>query len=149
MSVFIVDDDKAICNILNRAVSKTNETVLAHSLTSAKKKLEEYHPHIAIIDLNLGDGNGSELIPLLPPSCVIIVISATRNPAEQVSGIIDEHEHYILKKPFKITEVMDIVKKANIHHALNELNKVKIGTGIIRAADAVADRLKKLQEGEG
>jgi two-component system, NarL family, response regulator DevR len=80
-TVFLVDDDELILGLLRAAISARPEVqtiVEAATVTEGRTRLEDALPDVAIIDYQLPDGTGLELVAALRkkvPRCLIILVS--------------------------------------------------------------------------
>lgn len=67
--VLIVDDEPDVCFLVRSIVrSQGFETEVAHSVSDCMSKMEKFTPSFVILDINLPDGNGLELLQTLRDS---------------------------------------------------------------------------------
>ncbi len=65
-SILIVEDDLTVGRGLEMLLQSIGfDTVWVHTLEDARAAALQTRPHVAVIDVNLPDGNGVDLIPLL------------------------------------------------------------------------------------
>lgn len=89
-TVFVVDDDDLILGLLRDAIGARPEVDMileAGSVEAARAVLDDSSPDVAIIDYQLPDGTGLELVTALraqAPDCKIALVSGTPGP-----GLID------------------------------------------------------------
>ncbi len=100
--ILLLDDDKAHRSLIRRAVQKAginSPLVEAGSLAEAKRLLFPESPQqplplsLAVVDLNLGDGRGTEIISLLRSSSAyadVRVIVLSTSQMEQ--DVAESHE---------------------------------------------------------
>lgn len=81
MRIFLLDDEQNSRETIKAYLAKsriiTPEIVEAHNVNSGLKALKEFHPDLAILDINLGDGTSFDLLSRLDDiKFKIIFISA-------------------------------------------------------------------------
>ncbi len=102
--VFIVEDDinlsEGICLALN---SSEINVVQSHSLNEARKAIAFAQPNLVLLDINLPDGNGLELLKEIKTISNTPVILLTANDTEMdvVMGLEHGADDYITK-PFSL-----------------------------------------------
>lgn len=113
--LLIVDDEKDI-QILGASVVERCFNLPVHkvgSMTEAKQFLAKHSPDFALLDLNLPDGSGFDLVPLLKAKnkeVVFAFITAfdqckERNRAKELGSA------GVLGKPFKSDELAQLIKE--------------------------------------
>lgn len=112
--VLLVDDEEDICILLSQILAKEGfETTYVLSLEDARDRLSTERYDSAFIDLDLPDGIGSQLIPLIKEKDIhtkVIIISAFDSGLTKASK---EGADYLIKKPFSRSIVLS---------ALNDLH---------------------------
>ncbi len=113
-SVLIVDDEPDLANLLARFCIKKNLLPkTANSLSEARTLISDFTPDFAILDFNLGDGLGVELIPLIKNAnskCYIGVFTAyTRAVLKQEEHLSDINE--IFEKPTDLRLLKSVILK--------------------------------------
>ena len=94
-NILILDDSKSINQILTKSFAdKGYNCFNAFTIAQAKEILEYNTIHYVMLDINLPDGNGYELITLLEKSSVKIFVLTTENDKQfrEISyqkGILD------------------------------------------------------------
>lgn len=144
-NIMIVEDNISICHLLTAVLSKKHVVISANSLKEALEKRKEFSPNIIILDLNLGDGCGEDFVAegCIPNNATVIIISAVPHPEDRASEMLGDRDYYVLKKPFQMPEILQIVEKASIHNAVNKIvDNNKLGTQVIEALREVHDRLE-------
>ncbi len=112
--ILIVDDETEICLLLSSILQKHGfSTGYAHDLKNAMLQIEDGQFKLVFIDLNLPDGIGYDLFPLLKQKGYIktIVISAYDNEKENALKLGADH---FISKPFDSNSVLTIVKQMNL-----------------------------------
>jgi len=116
----IIDDEKAIRRFVRSVLVAEDFTVSeAHNLASAREALGPETPDLIVLDLDLPDGDGGELIPAAARNgAAIIVLSAYDEEARKVAAL-DAGAHDFVTKPFGVQEFMARVRAA-LRHRLHE-----------------------------
>ncbi|MGF1637568.1 MAG: response regulator [Cyclobacteriaceae bacterium] len=114
-SVLLVDDEVEICILLSSILRKEGyDTKYVHSLLEARRYIENNEFAIVILDLNLPDGLGYQLIDPIRKkynSVKIIVISAY--DGESLEAIRRGSDAFI-SKPFTKKTITDLLRKLNL-----------------------------------
>jgi DNA-binding NarL/FixJ family response regulator len=101
--VLIVDDDEAVLQRLQRVVARVlpqARCVLAASLAQARLGLERQPFTMALLDVNLPDGCGLDLLPWLrlhAPQVEVVVVSSLGDDATVLQAIRGGAVGYLLK----------------------------------------------------
>ncbi|MBO4457060.1 MAG: response regulator transcription factor [Butyrivibrio sp.] len=112
MKIFLLEDDDAIGMGLKYSLEKEGYSVM-HVTTckDAEKEWSEDKYDLAILDINLPDGNGYDVCKMINSSGDALVIFLTASDAEVnvVMGLELGADDYICK-PFRINELMARIK---------------------------------------
>ncbi|GAB1446228.1 MAG: response regulator [Cyclobacteriaceae bacterium] len=113
--VLLVDDEEDICLLLSGILKREGfKTSYALNLENAKEMLSQEEFAAAFIDLNLPDGIGSELIPIIKEmrtDTKIIMISAYDMGLVKASK---EGADYLIKKPFSRNIILTAIAELQI-----------------------------------
>lgn len=113
--VLLVDDEKDICLLLSGILKREGfKTSYALNLEDAKDMLSQEEYVAVFIDLNLPDGIGSQLIPIIKEkksNTKIIMISAYDMGLIKASK---EGADYLIKKPFSRNIVLSAIAELQI-----------------------------------
>lgn len=140
--ILIVEDDKALSNGIALALKAEGYIFLqTQDLAGAREELKNQEISLVILDLNLPDGNGLELLQEIKETQDLPVVILTANDLETeiVTGLELGADDYITK-PFNILEVKARIK------AIMRRNARKSGKGgrqenrMITAGDLKLDR---------
>lgn len=116
--VWVVDDDKSIRWVLEKALQKANiETRSFANAAELLKELAQDLPHVLITDIRMPGMDGFELLKKIQheyPSLPVIIMTAHSDLESAVSAFHGGAFEY-LPKPFDISEVVDTVQRACIH----------------------------------
>ena len=117
-TVWIVDDDKSIRWVVEKALQKAS--INTRSFAGAKELLSALHhdqPDVLITDIRMPGMDGLELLDKLQvshPELPVIVMTAHSDLESAVSAFHGGAFEY-LPKPFDIKEVVDLAQRACIH----------------------------------
>lgn len=91
---------------------------IVHTILSAKEKIAQYHYKIFLIDINLPDGNGAELLPILPETSIKLGMSGNI-----IDGKIQNRFTRFLEKPFRFEDLNPFLSDLNsikdLHNMIN------------------------------
>ena len=125
--VLILDDESTLRTALFRLLDRKGyQVVTAQRLDEARSFMSPEKPFdIAIVDMNLPDGNGLDLISEIKnvnPNTQVIVLTgfATIDTAIQAT---QKGAYHFLTKPFNVEELMSLLDKALAHKNLEQENK--------------------------
>lgn len=113
--VLIAEDEETIASILSRMVKKNfnYDVIIANSYAQALKVLAERNPDLIFIDVNLGDGNGYDLIKLLRSrpeyDSKIIMMSAYTNEPDLLDDV--PGADWFITKPFDKRNVLSAIRE--------------------------------------
>ncbi|MBO0934312.1 response regulator [Fibrella aquatilis] len=104
--VLIVDDEADICLLLSGLLRRLGyQPTCAHFLEDGRQCLSRQHFDAVFLDLNLPDGLGFDLLPLIkredssPEKAKVVMISAFDGAAERKRAT-DQGADYFMGKPF-------------------------------------------------
>ncbi len=125
--VLILDDESTLRTALFRLLDRKGyQVVTAQRIDEARSFMSPDKPFdIAIIDMNLPDGNGLDFIAELKsqsPLTQVVVLTgfATIDSAIQAT---QKGAYHFLTKPFNVEELMGLLDKALSHRHLEQENK--------------------------
>ena len=137
MKVLLVEDDLDLGYLIQEELKQKNFSVfMVRDLKQSHCLLETQEFALAIIDLNLPDGQGFDLLPLL--QCPVMIMSALNNPQNRLKaaelGAVD-----FIPKPFLLKELFlkmekilgdhsEIQRVWDLDGVVLDLNKRKIVT---------------------
>jgi FixJ family two-component response regulator len=125
--VLVVDDEPAMIEVLSDAVRTMDcKVITAGSIAEARRIIARETVHVMVADVNLTDGDGTTLLPLLRkthPQAAAIVITGdpcvTKATAAIRHGAVD-----FVAKPFNMQQITKHVTKAiEIHAAADKTDK--------------------------
>ncbi len=111
--VICVDDDKANLDALGRVLRPRCTVILASSGQEALDIIEQTPDVAAVLaDLHMPGLPGAELlsrVAQLRPHCRRAVVTGFPESDELIAAINAGHLHYVITKPWKLTDVMTVV----------------------------------------
>lgn len=128
--ILLLEDDTTLSRGVSMALSESTRTViLADCLAQAQKKLEENSFDLLILDINLPDGSGLDLLRWLRAnghSTPVILLTANDLEIDEVTGLEAGADDYITK-PFSLA-----ILRARVEAQLRRSNrplcsKIEIG----------------------
>ncbi|MCF6171489.1 MAG: response regulator transcription factor [Bacteroidales bacterium] len=140
MKILIVEDEVALAESIGEYLKDegyVNELVF--DFQSASEKINTYSYDCVIVDINLPDGNGLDLIRQLKKNRAasgIIIISARNSLDDRIAGLDIGADDYLVK-PFNLPElnarIKSVIRRINFSGS-NEivLNEIRIDTDAIQ-----------------
>jgi len=134
MKVLIVEDEKTLAYEMEAFLKKSFYLCdLGHSFKSGLEQLEMNKYDFILIDLNLPDGNGLEILKHAKrtnPGAAYIIITAQTNLKDRVSGLDLGADDY-LAKPFYLLELQSRMqaiarRKFNITEELISIGEFQV-----------------------
>lgn len=125
--VLVLDDESTLRTALFRMLDrKGHNVVTAQKIEEAKSYCSIEKPFdLAIVDVNLPDGDGLEFMTYLKnlnPSTEVIILTGFGSIESAVSAT-QKGAYHFLTKPFSLEELMSVVDKALAHKTLQSENK--------------------------
>jgi two-component system LytT family response regulator len=112
MLALVVDDEKrareTICNMIMLYVPEIKEIIEADSVKEALHKIEKESPDLLFLDINLGDGNGFDVVEQLDSPLPVIFVTA--------------YDQYVMKA-LKVSAVDYIMKPVDPEELVSAVNK--------------------------
>ena len=108
--VLLVEDEEAHAELISRAFeSRANlmNLTVAPTLQAARESLEESRPDLALIDLVLPDGKGTDLLPPAgkDPTYPIVIMTSQGDETVAVDAMKAGALNYVVKSPSAFTEM--------------------------------------------
>jgi DNA-binding response OmpR family regulator len=107
-SVLVVEDDPLMLDVLRRLLTGAGyEVELASSVTEAQRKVQRRPPSVAVVDVNLGDESGLDLVRVwrISERFPVLVLSGLGSPMDRVVGLELGADDYLVK-PFEPRELV-------------------------------------------
>ncbi|MDX1458513.1 MAG: sigma-54 dependent transcriptional regulator [Marinobacter sp.] len=114
-TALIVDDEPDIRDLLEITLTRMGiATLTAEDVTSARKILGEYQPHLCLTDMNLPDGNGIELVQWIQSHCPqtpVAVITAYGSMDTAIEALKAGAFDFV-SKPVELPRLRELVNSA-------------------------------------
>jgi len=117
IKALVVEDDRNFCMILQECLSDLEHFAIRKFFTAnasdAMQKMRSEKPDLVLLDINLPDGNGLDLIrPMLKihPAVGIVMVTGSAFPEDVKKGKEDGAIGYILK-PYNKHKIADALSK--------------------------------------
>ncbi|MCX6228474.1 MAG: response regulator transcription factor [Bacteroidia bacterium] len=116
MKILIVEDEKPLSDSMVEYLSEEgHHSEAVYTYNDAVEKIRMYQYDCAVVDINLPDGNGLDLIRMIKKQSItlgIIIISALNSLENRIEGIEIGADNY-LTKPFHLAELNAHLKSIN------------------------------------
>jgi DNA-binding NtrC family response regulator len=117
--ILIVDDEEAARYGMRKAlISRDNVLLEAKDISSAEAIIEVEKPELVLLDINLPDGSGLDLLKRLSasPNPPIVIMVTAYGSMDRAIEAIKSGAYYYLPKPFEVEEL-----RKQVHNALESL----------------------------
>lgn len=116
MKVLLVDDDEVVRQSLTKALVHLKHQVFsAGTIAEAKTSIIQHHPEIALLDLHLREGSGSEIMETLLEHCPATpIIFITADPDHQVfqQATMKKSVYSVVEKPVSLKRLRTVLQWA-------------------------------------
>lgn len=116
MKILIIEDEKALSeSVVEYLTTEGHLCEAVYNFEEAIEKIELYEYDCAIVDINLPDGSGLEIIKKIKTNLItlgIIIISGRNSLENRIEGLEIGADHY-LTKPFHLAELNAHLKSIN------------------------------------
>lgn len=125
--VLILDDESSLRTALFRVLDRKGLNVItANKIEEAKILCQgDTHIDLAIVDLNLPDGDGIEFMSYLKslhPATEVIILTGHATIESAIRATQKGAFHFVTK-PFNLEELMSLIEKALTHKKLHQENQ--------------------------
>lgn len=138
MRVLVCEDDDRVARGLTRALTREGYQVARTAgVKDALAEIARAVPQIALIDMTLPDGHGSEVVRRLrdEPGTAILIVTAHGEEHERVIGLRAGADDYVVK-PFSLAELLARIE-AVARRTRHLRQQIAPNTPTISLADAV------------
>lgn len=116
MKILIIEDEVKLANSIEEYLEEEGHVCeLAHNFKQAKEKIDAHQYESIVVDINLPDGSGLDLIAYIKEQNIshgIIIISARNSLENRIEGLEIGADSY-LTKPFHLSELNAQLKSIN------------------------------------
>lgn len=112
--VLLIDDDTLLGNILTTALtSEGYEVHYQSSLTGLRAVVREFQPNIAVLDIEVGTGDGITRMPDIRQvtDTLPVIIISSHTEADEVKRALQQGAIIYLKKPIDIYELKAYIER--------------------------------------
>jgi len=114
MKILIIEDEKDLLKLIIQYLKKDGNNICekAYNYSTAFDKISIYNYDVIVLDLNLPDGNGIELLKIIKsnkPDAAVIIVSARNSLDDRINGLEIGADDY-LTKPFYLSELNARIK---------------------------------------
>jgi sigma-B regulation protein RsbU (phosphoserine phosphatase) len=128
--ILVVDDEPAMLRGVERILGDHHDVLGSLSSLDALSIAEEFEPHIAIIDIRMGEMDGFELMNRLKAIDddiqVILMTGSVFDIDEKLSRAIRERAFYYISKPFDRQVLLTLVDRCLELRAVEEANRMHV-----------------------
>ena len=130
MNILIVEDDKDSATFLQKTLlAEKQSVVVAYGYQEAKELLERSIFSLILLDWNLGDGSGYELLQEcrneLAPDISIIMITS-ENDTQAVASALDIGADDYITKPYSMVELLARIRAVSRREVTQKSSIIKI-----------------------
>lgn len=124
--ILIIDDEASIRSILRLNLkAKGFDVDEATNAKSGLEKVSSYHPHLIILDLELPDHHGFQVLKNIRSWSTVPIVVLTVSDAETTKvELLEAGADDYITKPFSMPELFARVKVALRHHQTEEASPV-------------------------
>ncbi len=124
-SILVIDDDKAVCNVVNHVLRRFGFSVMiANSGSEGVEVFEQNRDSISaiLLDMTMPGLNGVETFNLLKTRGIQIPVIMTSGLSEKdITNQMDQSDLvHFLKKPYKPQKLITMVSKAILRHLISD-----------------------------
>jgi two-component system OmpR family response regulator len=114
MRILIIDDEKDLCELIHLILKDEDYKIeCSFSLSEGRRKWIEQSPAIVLLDQNLPDGFGLDLIvnepALLKDAKVIMITADTQHETRERAKACGVE--YFIQKPFSLKLIRELVRE--------------------------------------
>ena len=146
MKILIIEDEKALSNSIEEYLSEERHICEAvYNYRDAVEKINLYEYDCIIVDINLPDGSGFDLIRMIKEKSItsgIIIVSARNSLENRIEGLEIGADNY-LTKPFSLAELNALLKSVNRRISFSGRNEI-----IVNEIRLLPDEYKVFIHGE-
>lgn len=121
--VLVVDDDPAVCRLLQGLLTEADHQVtLAADVASLKGLRPTHPPDVVVLDWQLPDGDGIELLPYLKerwPQTEVLILTGYGTFDAAVAATKQGAFHFVAK-PFDARGLLALIERAAEHRRLQQ-----------------------------
>ncbi|MEZ5478966.1 MAG: sigma-54 dependent transcriptional regulator [Thiolinea sp.] len=118
--ILVIDDDVTLNRLVVGQLNRMGYAASGvHSWKAAQAYLQQHDPHLVLLDCQLPDARGSEILPWLVPDYPVIIITAYGSIKEAVAAMQAGVAEYLLK-PVNMDELELVIRKTLEAHNMKK-----------------------------
>lgn len=118
--LLVIDDDVTLNRLVVGQLNKMGYASMGvHSWAEAQIYLQQHDPHLILLDCQLPDARGTDLLPLLTSDYPVIILTAYGNVKDAVNAMRTGAAEYLLK-PVNIEELELVIRKTLDTHNMRK-----------------------------
>jgi DNA-binding response OmpR family regulator len=128
--VLLIEDDEAVAQAMVRGIERSGMSVVCAPTGARGMALRAtFKPDVVLVDLELPDTNGVDLISWFAEqqSCGVIVVSGMGEEADRIVGLELGADDYIVKPP-RMREMIARIRA--VHRRVNKREETKLSTKV-------------------
>ena len=124
--VLLIEDDEAVAQAMLRSIERSGMSVMRAGTGAQGMQMKvSFEPDVVLVDLELPDTNGVDLIGWFAEtkSCGVIVVSGMGEEADRIVGLELGADDYIVKPP-RMREMIARIRA--VHRRVHRRDEVKV-----------------------
>ncbi|UJS25314.1 sigma-54-dependent transcriptional regulator [Thiothrix winogradskyi] len=118
--ILVVDDDVTLNRLMVGQLNRMGYAATGvHSWAAAQAYLQQHDPHLVLLDCQLPDARGRDVLPQLVGDCPVIIITAYGSVKEAVGAMQAGAAEYLLK-PVNLDELQLVIRKVLDAHSMKQ-----------------------------
>ncbi len=113
INILLVEDDPVTRWMVAATMKNTCNWIIAHNIDTAIKSYQRYKPHMVMLDINLLDDSGYDVMAKIiqqDPKAYIVMFSS-HDSLENIVKTIQEGAHGFITKPFSKEKIIHYASK--------------------------------------
>lgn len=111
-TVLIVEDDERLGHVIQRSLEHAGHAVrLVTTVAATRLALAETRPEVLLLDVDLPDGTGWEVLRERPDAAGVVVVMSAGQPARR--RLEEFRSAWFLGKPFAIDALLDLIDRGD------------------------------------
>ena len=112
--ILLVDDDDYLRSVLSSQLRNTGVLALAEAAGASEvfAKVEVFKPDLILLDVELPDGNGGDILQQLRAVGFEkpIIMLTSQHDEKNITTVLDKGANDYIKKPMRIAELLSLVR---------------------------------------
>lgn len=138
--IYIVDDQKEICDLLEKVLKKENFNVASfYDASMLIKELEKECPDLILLDIQMPNIDGVEALRIIKnayPKLKVIIMTAYAEK-EKSKFFLENGAIDFISKPFKLKDIRIVISKVLSEDKVLEINELKEKSNFIGESEKI------------